>query len=100
MNKLLLVLALLAPPVGASTIAVADNNAGGQIKLTDDRCDGQPDMRFAYATAPDGTYSAGCWQVLDDMIFVKYLSGKRRMYDILLFKLVPKADPKTRRSDL
>ena len=98
--------AALAGPATAGVIASLGNNAGGQIKLTDESCRNAErpgkTWRFAYSTVPEGRFVTGCWQVTDEEILVIYDDGDARLCPISEFRPrnQPPEKPSRRRNDL
>lgn len=91
MKKILVTFALLVSLTAtAETIAVSKTEAGGEIRLTDEKCKTNEDMLFAYVVAPNGEFFVGCWKPLEGRIFTVYENGKKRMYDPDAFQIVDK----------
>lgn len=59
------------------------NKAGGQIILSDAPCADQANgsgLLEAYAYTPDGTRTAGCWTVIDNLIHIGWGQGRRSVF--------------------
>lgn len=68
---------IVAYQADAEVIAVLRNQAGGFINLTDSATEiCKPNGRAVFATSRDGGSSWGCWYLLDEMIHVRWNSGK------------------------
>lgn len=80
MKKLLLALALVSCNALADSWAMK-NDGGGQIVLTDRKCQGYKSLFYAY-TYTGRTYSDGCWTILDGKVHVVWEDKARRVYNI------------------
>lgn len=65
----------------AGTIAYIENEAGGKIRLTDDRCKEGEKGLFAISTSSRGSSIPGCWQYIDGTVVIKYSIGETRIYE-------------------
>ena len=88
MNKLLIVFTLiLAAPALAGTKAYTKNNGGGQIVLTDEKCEWDASMLRSYTYTKDHYTEEGCWKDDDLTVYVKWdIMGEKR-YAKKLFKV-------------
>jgi len=73
----------------AADVAVAvefyiPNDAGGQIRLTDEKCNSSTLRAYAYTL--EGHVIYGCWIYKDDMVHVHWPGGDMRVYPAGLFK--------------
>ena len=81
MKRLLIaVLAVLSLSANADTW-VMNNNGGGQIVLTDRKCQGYKYLYYAYSHTPKA-YFDGCWAILDGKVHVSWEGNERRVYNL------------------
>ena len=80
MRALILLAALLAGTAHAETIAFSATQAGGQIRLTDEKSNCGPGLFFFYTTTTSGEVLPGCWKMLDGDVYAKYADGSIRLY--------------------
>jgi len=71
MKKLLIAL-LILPTIALADVWTTQNNAGGQIVLTDRPCIGYPKLMEMYTRMPTGETLSGCWAFYDGFIHVVY----------------------------
>lgn len=77
-RALLLALAFTLAPLAAhaATVATIENQAGGTINLTDEKCLNDPASRFVYSRDAGGRIVlTGCWMFDGDFVFVKWDDG-------------------------
>lgn len=77
---LLFAMLLVTGAAQAEWVARAQNNAGGQIVLTDTKGSCKAGLRM-YSASSEGTTSWGCWAASDLHVFVVYDNGSTRAYD-------------------
>jgi hypothetical protein len=100
MKNLLIALLIVSSPLQAASIASMNNQGGGKIVLTDERCrlaKGKfPDLYHAYFYTAEGITGDGCYTVQDDTVVVVWDidgSGETRRYPIRNFTLTkPKSN--------
>ena len=81
MPKLLpLLLALLSVSAQAEVIATSPTTAEGEIRLTDEPCDGKRGMYFMFITVPGGNYYTGCWKLVDGDVYAVLENGVQKIY--------------------
>ena len=94
---LVFVALLLVTPAKAGTWAVARNDAGGAIGLTDEDCPlGNKVGKLMFATNKSGKSIYGCWTsaVGDDFVYVRYEDGSFYTYPLRGFVLTDYAKRK------
>lgn len=102
MKNLLIALLVVATPIQAASIASMNNQGGGKIVLTDERCRLEggrfPTLNHAYFYTAEGITGDGCYTVQDDTVVVVWDingSAETRRYPIRNFTLTnqkPKAN--------
>ena len=81
MKKILLIAALISAPAMADSW-VMPNQGGGQVVLTDRKCQGYKELFYAY-TYTDRVFLDGCWTLLDGKVHIAWEKRQgRRVYDI------------------
>ena len=81
MKKLLIGLLLVSGLVMADTWVMA-NQGGGQIVLTDRKCQGYKALFYAY-TYTDKAFLDGCWALMDGKVHVVWGKTKgRNVYEL------------------
>jgi hypothetical protein len=89
MKKLIvLLITLVAMPAFAGTKAYTKNGEGGQIVLTDERCEADPEMLRAYFFTESHYTEEGCWKDDDTTIFAKWDQQGKYRYRKSIFKVV------------
>lgn len=79
-------LAALALTARAETILVTGNNAGGEIRLTNEQSNCQPGKKLVYLTNPQTSrILAGCWTLRDGDVLVLWSDGDFRLYQLAHF---------------
>lgn len=83
--------AMLATTAHAEVIATMPNNAGGQIKLTDNTGNCAKDStNVAYSTSDTGAFLIGCWFTVDDDVFISFDGGRiQRAFKVRDFSVKP-----------
>ena len=69
---IVLLITLVAMPAFSGTKAYTKNGEGGQIVLTDERCEADPEMLRAYFFTEGHYTEEGCWKDDDTTIFAKW----------------------------
>ena len=94
MKNLLIALLIVSSPLQAASIASMNNQGGGKIVLTDEKCrllNGQyPTLNHAYFYTAEGITGDGCYTVQDDTVVVVWDingQGETRRYPIRNFTL-------------
>lgn len=81
MKKLLIALLLISSSAMADTWTMK-NNGGGQIVLTDRKCEGFKHLNQAYTYTNDA-YLDGCWTLIDGKVHIAWGKNQgRRVYEI------------------
>jgi len=89
MNKLIvLLITLVALPAFAGTKAYTKNGEGGQIVLTDEVCEANPQMLRAYFFTEAHYTEEGCWKDDDTTIFAVWDQQGKYRYRKSIFKVV------------
>jgi hypothetical protein len=84
MKKLALPLALCAAVISAQagTMFSIPNNAGGEIRLTDDTGPCRANTRHAYSTSSTGEATFGCWTGGPDATFLlSWDNGRKSVFE-------------------
>ena len=79
-------IAATALNAGAEVLGVMDNDAGGQVRLTDRVCPDSKKLSQAITTAPGGKFVQGCWTVYEGDVMVVWETGDKRIYPITAFR--------------
>ena len=85
---IVLLITLVAMPAFAGTKAYTKNGEGGQIVLTDERCEADPTMLRAYFFTEGHYTEEGCWKDDDTTIFAKWDLQVKYRYRKSIFKVV------------
>jgi hypothetical protein len=89
-SKYLILLSLLASTTAFADSWYIENDAGGQIIITDDECwlKGKqfPSLHKAYARTYGGNTYNGCWYYKDGIVHVAYEFGEERTYPVNDFR--------------
>lgn len=86
--KYLLLLIYLSCSVVHAASWEKDNNAGGQIVLTDRLGkDCKENMKVVYATNKEGEVLFGCWTVIDNRVWIA-LEGNVRVHSMDSFRII------------
>ena len=81
MKKLLICMLFVSSSVIADTW-VMPNQGGGQVVLTDRKCQGYKSLFYAY-TYTENVFLDGCWTVLDNKVHVVWDKKQgRRVYNL------------------
>ena len=81
MKKLLICMLFVSSSVMADTWVMA-NQGGGQIVLTDRKCQGYKALFYAY-TYTDKAFLDGCWALMDGKVHVVWEKMKgRNVYEL------------------
>lgn len=72
-------LSFFATFASAGPLAYLNNESGGQIIITDDKCPDGKGLR-ALATSPKGDFIEGCWGFLDGKVVVIYSDNDIKIY--------------------
>lgn len=90
MKKTLLVSLLMVPMLAmAGTMLQLQNQSGGYIKLTDEKCPTQENALFAYTTSKTGEFVKGCWKLVDSMVLLNFENGATRAFEIDSWEVTP-----------
>lgn len=82
MRKLLLALLFVCSSAFADTAAYLQNQAGGQIVLTDTLCSGAGTTYMAYSSIPGRQTIWGCWFSDQVNVHIRWNDGDFRSYSL------------------
>ena len=88
MLKTIIAAAIAATAINASAevLGIMDNDAGGQVRLTDRVCPDSKKLSQAITTAPGGKFMQGCWTMYEGDVMVVWETGDKRVYPITAFR--------------
>jgi hypothetical protein len=92
MNKLLCALLLLPLVATAKPIAETNNQGGGRIVLTNDKCN-DPNFKLAYSQMNGASTLLGCWGMDNTFIHIRWYDGDLRSYPIEGFRMIEAVKP-------
>ena len=92
MNKLLIALLLLPLVATAKPIAETNNQGGGRIVLTNDKCN-DPNFKLAYSQMNGASTLLGCWGMDNTFIHIRWYDGDLRSYPIEGFRMIEAVKP-------
>ena len=92
MNKLLIALLLLPLIAVAKPIAETNNQGGGKIVLTNDKCN-DPNFKLAYSQMNGASTLLGCWGMDNTFIHIRWYDGDLRSYPIEGFRMIEAVKP-------
>ena len=80
MKKLLICMLFISSSVMADTW-IMPNQGGGQVVLTDRKCEKHKTLNQAY-TYTNKIYVSGCWALIDGRVHVVWDGNERRVYEV------------------
>jgi len=90
--KKLLFLLLLAMNCHAETIATSENENGGLIVLTNEKCVSNKSGLLVYSTSPKNPTITGCWKGDENFIHILWSDGTLRSYEFGLWTMKKKKE--------
>lgn len=91
MKIFVVILCLMLGNAMAKTVAIAENQSGGVIVLTDTPCKDKKTY-FVYANNAEGKVNNGCWFIDENFIFILWSDGELRSYPFDMWKIKKKGN--------